>query len=168
RSGLMRLGLVAVQCAIHPAVIVAFEFQDAGAPCVGTCQPVHQLYCFAAARGESNAFGARHHGLDLFRNGYLQFVLGSIADRLLYLATETIDHGGMVIAENHRSPGKLVVDVFVPVHIPQMCTLAVLEEEWNRRSRSEWAADSSSQRSSGPFQHLSRSLPVKRQVKVSY
>ena len=146
RAGLMRLRLVAVQCAVHPAMIVAFEFQDAGTTGVSARQPVHQLHRLTAAGGESKALGTRHQRLDALRNRDLQLMLCPITERLLDLAAKAVHHGGMVVAENHRSPGELIVDVFIAIDIPQVRPLAVFEEEWNRGSGPEWAADSSCQR----------------------
>ena len=57
--------------------------------------------------------------LDALRDRDLQLMLCPITERLLDLAAESVDHGGMVVAENHRSPGELIVDVFIAIHIPQ-------------------------------------------------
>jgi hypothetical protein len=52
----------------------------------------------------------------------------------------------MVVAKNHRSPGELIIDVFIAIDILQVRPLAVFEEERDRSSGPERAADSSSQR----------------------
>jgi hypothetical protein len=73
-------------------------------------------------------------------------MLRPIAEGLFDLAAEAVYHGGMVVAKNHRSPGELIIDVFIAIDILQVRPLAVFEEERDRSSGPERAADSSSQR----------------------
>ncbi len=121
---------------------------------------MRKLDGFAAARCERDPLGAGNQALDSFGNRNLQLMLCSVAERKLRLAVHGFDQFRMLVSENHRSPGKLVIDIFISIHVAEAGTAAVLEIERDRGFGPEGAADSAGQRLPCPREQLFRSLPV--------
>ena len=153
---------IADERAVHPAVIVTFELEDAVAAGERAGEAEGDLAGLAAAGSELHQLGAGHEALDLFGDLELQFVLGAVVGGKLRLPAHRLHDGGMAVAEDHRTPGEAVVDILIAVDILQACTEAVAEVERHGRLDAEGAAHASCQRSLRPFQILTRSAPVHR------
>ena len=166
-AGLVRLRLIAVQCAVHPAMIVAFKLQDAGATGVRARQPMHQLHRLTAAGSESKALGTRHQRLDALRYRDLQLMLCPVAERLLDLGGGDGPPWRDGCSRESSVPRRADSRCIHCHPHPTMRPLSVFEEERNRGPGPEWAADSSRQRPARTFQHLTGSLPIERQVELS-
>src|SRR6266478_6471144 len=111
---------------------MTFEFQDDVAAREGASQALRYLHRLAAAGGEGDPLGAEYEALNFFGDRNLQLMLRTVAGGKLRLAPHGFDEFRMLISENHRAPGQLVVDIFVSVHVAQARTAAVLEVERDR------------------------------------
>ena len=108
-------------------------------------QALGKLHGFAAAGSEGHALGAWNAGLNALRDGNFQFMLCPVTVRPLGLHPHRLHHARMVIAKNIRSPGKLIINVLVPVHVQQARAMAVGKVKWHRRFRPHGAADTTGQ-----------------------
>ena len=109
--------MIAHQRAIHPPVIVPFEFENQLAPGVCAREAHGELHGFASARSKRHAFGARHDLLDFLRHPDLQFMLFTQRVRPLRRPPHGFHQGRMPVAQDHRPPGQHVVDVFVAIDV---------------------------------------------------
>src|SRR5512136_2641288 len=111
---------------------MSFEFQDLVAPCkrAGYSHGLHRR--FRAGVAEANHFSSRDHAGDLLRNFDLEFGCRSEHRSFLDLFSNGIDNGWVTMPEDERSVGQQVVDVFVPVDIPDSGALSPLEDHWER------------------------------------
>src|SRR5262245_7208126 len=141
-------------------MIVAFEFQNEIAPGVSAGQALGNLDGLAAARRECDAFGAGNQTLDLFRNRDFQLMLSAVAEGQLRLPSHGCYQPWVLVPENHRSPCKLVVDIFIALDVTKLRTAAVLEIKRNRRFGAERAADAAGQRLPGSLEQSFGSVPT--------
>ncbi len=106
-----------------------------------------------ASAGKTNRghdrFGAGTDEADLFdRTNGLNDYLGQVGFKLRrYAEAGSFGHNlfdvpedfGVCMAENHRSPGKAIVDILVAVHIVQVCSFCLVDKNRIRANGSKGA-----------------------------
>ena len=108
------------------AVVAAFEFDDLLAPGGTACEADRAHACFGARTHQTHHVDAGNQRDDGF--GEFDFALCGRAKRetVKHRFLHRLHHGRVAMPQDHRAPGSDVVDVALPVGVPEIgafCTL---------------------------------------------
>src|SRR5690242_16120824 len=137
-------GVIALQNAIVPAVIVAFKLEELRASGGGAGQAKRDLNDFRAAVSEADTVGAGNDASEHLRDFIFQIVLRPKSEALLNGLFHRLDDFSGRIAEDVWTPGERVIKIRIAVHVVESCAAPMREVERMREGGTAQAAGDTS------------------------
>ena len=139
------------------AVITAFELDDLVAPGETAGKPHARHRGFGAAVHHPHLFNRRHPAADQFRHLHFEWIGNAEADAARRRFADRVDHDRRRMTENRRAPGADVIDVFVPIDVPDFCALQRARRKTVRDPARETRAPANSRRREFAFARAAKS-----------
>ncbi len=147
------------------AVVTAFELDDAVAPCVGARQTQRRHCRFGAGVDETHHLDRGHRLNDEARHLRLELSRRAEAGTPFGRALEDLDDRRVRVAEDQGAPGEDVVDVLIPVDVPEARPLPVGDDgrfAAHRLEGAHGAVDAARQQSARRLEHLAGTVAFLR------
>ena len=121
--------MVTEQNVVGPAVIMAFKFDESGAPSVGACKAKRGLNGFGARVRKYHLLHTWDHFDHSFGQGNFTRVLCAEGIRFLQGFDDSFVELGVVGAENEWPPRQSLIEQFVAIYVIIIRTIGTLKKE---------------------------------------
>src|SRR5437667_9880401 len=112
------------------SVITAIELNDFVMAGESARQPNTRHGRFRAAIDHAHFFDRRHPLADQFRHFHFERIWYAKSQATRGCFSHCIDNYLWGVSQNRRAPTTDVIDVFIPVHIPNLRALRTLNKKW--------------------------------------